>query len=185
MSATLDRSIEVVLKHEGGVTTDHAGLTSFGVTLVGIIDMGDFDGDGLLDFDLNFDGLLDSRDIALMSNEDAVRFYRQLFEKWGFDSMPGGSATVKYFDIAVNMGMKQATRTVQRALYACGQNLNIDGSFGPETRSRLERVAPIQDGGYLIPPVRSEAAGFYRFLVGRNPDEYKKYLNGWLNRAYD
>ena len=182
---TMDRAIEVVLKHEGGYTEDHAGPTNFGITVGSIIDMGDFDCDGLLDFDLNFDGLLDHRDILLMDNAKANKFYRQLWEKWRFGKMPEGSATVKYFDIAVNMGMRQATRTVQRALYACGQNLSIDGDFGPETLSRLQRVAPIRDGGFLVPPVRSEAAGFYRFLVGRNPAKYGEYLDGWLRRAYD
>lgn len=178
MNKTKALAIETVMGHEGGYTVDHAGATNYGVTVGAIVDMGDFDGDGLLDFDLNFDGTLDNKDILAMDNDDAKRFYSQLWDKWGFDRIATGIAP-KYFNLAVNMGLKQATRIVQRACRAHGQSLVDDGICGPKTRAALSAF-----GAMLFPAIRSEAAGFYRFLVARNPGKYGKFLRGWLRRAY-
>ena len=35
----------------------------------------------------------------------------------------------------------------------------------------------------LLAALKSEAAGYYRCLVAKNP-KLQKFLNGWLNRAY-
>ncbi len=86
---------------------------------------------------------------------------------------------VKTFDLAVNVGARQAHKIVQRAARAHGRALIDDGDLGPNSRSALRSLGNAD----ILPAIRSEAAGFYRGLVAARPRS-SKYLDGWLNRAY-
>ncbi|NCB00849.1 MAG: hypothetical protein EOM67_01610 [Spirochaetia bacterium] len=88
----------------------------------------------------------------------------------------------KYFDMCVNMGKKQATILLQRAIMAVGNQIDVDGRLGPQTLGFLENSKGIGEIPTLA-ALRSEMAGFYRLLACRDP---KKgiFLNGWLTRAY-
>jgi len=178
------KAIETVLKHEGGYVNDPVdpgGATNFGVSLRFLLSVGelDLDDDGVMDGDFNFDGTVDVADIKNMSAADAIKMYHlHWWSKYQYDTLPAKIAP-KIFDLAVNMGAKQAHKLLQRACRAAGADLAEDGIIGPQTRFVIQGL----DQWALLTALRSEAAGFYRVLIAQKP-KFKKYQNGWLRRAY-
>lgn len=177
MSAFL-AALETVLRHEGGFVdapTDPGGATNFGISLRWLRGLGDSNGDGWLEGDLDHDGDVDADDIRKLTRDEAVALYRtQWWERYGYAQIADKAIATKVFDLAVNMGAGQAHKLLQRALRATGKIVQEDGVLGPETRAAVDAYA--YRG--LLPALRSEAAGFYR---GLNKPEF---LYGWLNRAY-
>lgn len=171
------KALAVVLDHEGGFVDDRddpGGATNHGVSLRWLRTLGeagDTDGDGDVDTD----------DIRALEMHDVVRLYH---ERWwvphGYDSFPDSTVAIKTFDLAVNMGSKAAHRVLQRAIRASsGEALIDDGMIGPVTRQGLANCEPAS----LLAAVKSEAAGHYRLIAATKP-RMKKFLRGWLNRAY-
>ena len=153
------RALAFVLKNEGGYSNDASdagGETKFGISKRNYPDL----------------------DIANLTEEQAAAIYGGDF--WApYASFPDRVAT-KVFDMAVNMGHKQAVTILQRALRCCGAlNVKDDGILGPVTKSAVQ----IANQDLLIVALRSESAGFYRLLAAQNPSQ-QKFLNGWLKRSY-
>lgn len=171
-----------VLNHEGFFSNDSddpGGATKYGISLRFLIGLKDSDGDGFFDGDLNMDGVVDIEDIRNMSKQEAVDLYYNCFWKpGGFNDLPS-HISPKLFDLAVNMGTKQANKILQRALRSCGFPLVDDGIIGSKTLRSIHHA----DDKSLMAATRSEAASFYRYLVA-SKKAHSKYLNGWLNRAY-
>lgn len=116
-------------------------------------------------------------DIANLTKEKAAEIYRRDF--WPpYQNFPGKIA-VKIFDLAVNVGHRQAVKLLQRALRSCGAHVADDGILGPLTKQAVQSAHP----DLLVAALRSEAAGFYRALAQQKP-ENEKFLKGWLNRCY-
>lgn len=169
--------VEKVLKHEGGFVddpVDTGGATNYGVSLRWLRSLGtegDIDGDGDVDW----------RDVKGLTREQAIELYRtKWWAPYAYESIANIGVCAKAFDLAVNMGSSQAHRLLQRAVRAAGGKVVEDGKFGPKT---LEAVNAA-DGRSLLCALRSEAAGYYRGLVVAK-QEREKWLNGWLNRAYE
>lgn len=184
MSAAFSTAIQTVLKHEGGYVNDPddpGGATNWGISLRFLRQVGeiDADGDGFFDFDIDRSGEIDPGDIQLLTKEDAMALYREhWWDKYRYEDLPPAIG-VKVFDLSVNMGAVQAHKLLQRACHAVGLPLTEDGILGPRTRAAVQAA----DAYQLRAALRSEAAGFYRSLVASRPS-LKKYLKGWLRRAY-
>lgn len=171
--ASFYTAILTVLKHEG-IYSDHpddpGGATKYGISLRYLTqsNQGDFD----------FDGDIDIEDVKRMSVQDAKKIYRNdWWDKHNYGRVHSQVVATKIFDLAVNMGSKQAHKIVQRAIWSTVGVANFikdDGVFGPVTMKSINDV----QGEILLPAIRSEAAGFYRFLNRPN------FIKGWLNRAY-
>lgn len=177
MAASFDNAIDTILAHEGGFAdnpNDPGGTTNFGISLrfaqryLG------------LELDLDGDGDVDEDDIRLMSPEEAIEIY---YDHWwvrnSYDRIDAQEVATKIFDLAVNMGSRQAHRLLQRGCRACGWTLLDDGLLGPKSMHAINSIRPAQ----LLIAMRSEAAGFYRQLASQKT-EFHEFLNGWLNRAY-
>lgn len=175
-------AVNFLWPHEGGFVDDPddpGGATNYGVSLRFARSCGDLDGDGLLDLDFDGDGDVDVDDIRKITRADAAYVYwLYWWRKYGYDTLHLTLAT-KLLDLSVNMGSTQAHRIVQRAARAHGHYLVDDGALGPKSRAVFAQLA----NSDFLPAVRSEAAGFYRFLTAKFPAS-EKYLSGWLNRAY-
>lgn len=177
-------AVETVLTHEGGFVhdpDDPGGATNWGVSLRWLVSIGeiDLDADGFHDFDYDRDGDVDADDIRRMPRADAIQLYHdRIWIPGGYAALPAGAGE-KIFDLAVNMGHRQAVRLLQRACRAMGGQLADDGVLGPITRGTVLRLS----NQPLLHPIRSEAAGFYRSLAAARPP-LDKFLNGWLRRAY-
>lgn len=77
------------------------------------------------------------------------------------------------FDKAVNMGVRQAYKLLQRALH-----VDVDGVIGPQTMAMLNAADPVQ----LLAGCREEAKRFYTNLALKDPSQ-SRFLHGWLARA--
>lgn len=181
--ASFDLAIPKVLKHEGGFVdhkNDPGGATNFGISLRWLKAIGDWDGDGWLDGDLDRDGDVDIHDIRRMTIDQATEFYRVHF--WdvnGYDHFPNQALAAKTFDLTVNMGNRRSHMLLQRACRACGFRIADDGVIGPVTL----RTVGSADEEALLAAFRSEAAGYYRGLVIAKK-KFEVFIDGWLNRAY-
>lgn len=174
--AEFEPAVEVVLKHEGAYSEDHAGPTRWGVILAVLREedpaWADRDGDGDVDGD----------DVRALSRDDAAAvFRRQWWDRYGYGAIASQAVATKLFDLAVNLGPVQAHRIAQRAaLAATRAELADDGILGPRTRAVLD-AAPEAP---MLAAMRSEAAGVYRLILAKHP-EWEIYRAGWLARAYD
>lgn len=155
---------------------DPGGATNFGISLrflnsIGLA--GDIDGDGDVDAD----------DIRAMTLERAGQIYiKHFWEDTHIDQLPPRLA-VKVFDMAVNMGPKQAIKILQRTLNAIGHTVAVDGVIGPQTLKAI-------DAGFaadhlmqkLMDDLRLSVGAFYDLLVKKHP-VFQKYQRGWQRRA--
>lgn len=118
--------------------------------------------------------------IESLSKEQAANIYKEHF--WDpypfYKEIKSPQLIMKLFVAAINMGQKRANICMQRAARSF-KYLDPDGIIGPKS---LETINAIH-ANELIPAFNSECACRYRMLCQKNPS-LKKFLNGWLNRAY-
>jgi len=116
---------------------------------------------------------------ALTLDEAKEIYHRDYWLKCKIDQIANDIIATKLFDLSVNFGVNIATIIAQRALRSCDKNVTEDGIIGPQTISAINET----NAQCLFVAMKSEAAGYYRFIVVKNPNQ-KKFLHGWLNRAY-
>lgn len=118
--------------------------------------------------------------IKNLTIEDAKKiYYCDYWLKGKIEQIPDEKVAIKVFDFSVNLGIRASVIVLQRALRSVGMKVQEDGLMGPQTISAtVSSEAPI-----LLTALKSEAAGYYRIIVAKNPSQ-QKFLNGWLNRAY-
>lgn len=120
-------------------------------------------------------------DIRHLTKSQAIDIY---YRDWWIGPPPGGRTAQHYdllpspigpkmFDAAVNVGVRQANKFLQRAL-----GVNDDGVIGPITKDAIAAA----DLDELLQGIRAQQRQFYLDLVEAKP-ALKKFLNGWLNRA--
>ncbi|MCF8483315.1 MAG: hypothetical protein K9H25_23065 [Rhodospirillum sp.] len=174
---------DAVLAHEGGFV-DHAsdpgGATKCGVSLRFLrslgLSIGDRDGDGDIDVD----------DIKALTPEDAADIFRRKF--WteagcGDVAEVSPAIAVKLFDMAVNMGSRQAVKLLQRSISAfydtsLGDMVADDGIVGPITLGMIPNVP----SGALLCELCAQQRKFYLGLIESKPD-LAVFSAGWLRRA--
>lgn len=167
-------AIQPLLEIEGGESDkdDPGGLTKFGITLTFL---------KAANIHINDDGIIDEKDIADLTIEDAISIYRvHWWEKFGYSHINDQAIANKVFEMAVNMGGGQAHKLAQRACWAFGGigTTDDDGILGEKTLKELNRW-----GADLLPVLKSEQANFYRLLAQKDI-RIKNRLKGLLNRAY-
>lgn len=181
--AKFEEALGTILKHEGGFVdhpADPGGATNYGVSLRYLRSLGDVVGD------FDDDGDVDAEDIRKMSEEDARGIYRQRWwDRYKYGLITDQRLATKVFDMAVNMGARQAHRLLQRALNSLrvrtgGPALLVDGDLGPKTLATAN-AAP---ANLLHGELQKRQAEFYGSLVRARPSR-AAFLKGWLNRAYD
>lgn len=155
-------AVAIVLQHEGGLVDDPAdpgGLTNRGISLRSYPELGPA-------------GIRD------LTADQARAIYRSdWWDRYFLGEMPAPVA-VKMLDLAVNMGIRSATRCLQRALVAMGRPVDMDGVLGAQTRAAARGVA----AGDLATALRGQAVAHYDELVRDNP-KFTKFAAGWRARA--
>lgn len=158
-------ALAFVLEREGGFAHDPAdrgGATKYGITL------------GTLQRARGHAVTVD--DVrALRVSEAADIYERDYWRACHADRIVGERPCLAlcHFDSAVNHGVQQATRFLQRAL-----GVDADGVVGPLT---LRAVATCDEALTIAAYLRQRAA-FFRALVERAPSQ-QKFLKGWLARC--
>lgn len=162
--STFEIALAVVLKNEGRYINDPddaGGETNFGISKRSYPDL----------------------DIKNLTLQEASAIYRKdYWDAYQYSRINTQTIATKIFDMAVNMGPSQAHKLAQRSVWAWSQQpseLLDDGIMGNNTLGAINHI-----GGFLIATLRSEQANYYRRLVIEQPTK-QKYLQGWLNRAYE
>jgi lysozyme family protein len=171
-------AIPHILEHEGGYVNnpnDPGGATKYGISLRYLRKrgdlLGDFDGDGDVDAD----------DIAIMTRPMAVQVYESGFwEPNRLKDVRSQLLANKIFDMAVNMGSKQAWKLAQSAIAANGQTLVADGVVGPKTIAAVNAVEKLDYA--VITTLRAMQKKFYEGIMARNP-KLQIFALGWFRRA--
>lgn len=162
-------ALAFVLRNEdphlsGIVTNDSGGRTRFGIAERSHPELGD--------------------EFYFGPAEEALATARSIYrsEYWEpicGDSVADQTVAAKLFDMAVNMGVRQAVALCQSAVNALAtMRLAEDGVFGPRTLEAVNRA----DGTALLARLREVSAAFYLHIATIRP-EAQEYLRGWLARA--
>ena len=118
--------------------------------------------------------------IRQLSLKDAEKIYFcDYWQKGKFEQIPDENVATQLFDLSVNLGIRASTIVLQRALRSVGINVQEDGLIGSVTLSATNNANP----NALLAAMKSEAAGYYRLIAAKNPQQ-QKFLSGWLRRAY-
>jgi lysozyme family protein len=156
------RCLEEVLHHEGGYVdhpSDPGGATNKGITLETARAFG---------LDADEDGDVDKADVRRITGADAARVYREgYWESAHCGALPPGVDLI-VFDLAVNSGVRRATRMLQQAL-----GVSVDGVIGPGTRRALARTDRLQ----LVSRLYQLRKDYYRSL-----ETFGVFGRGWLKR---
>lgn len=148
-----DKAILNVLRHEGGYVNspqDPGGETKFGICK----------------------RTYPMLDIRNLTEQDAIRIYRRDFWSFQYDRMPYVIAA-KIFDMAVNMGAKQAAKLLQRAA-----GVVDDGLIGPATIKAIN----ITEEKDLLDRITAEQMKYYHAVVKNRPTS-SAFMAGWTHRA--
>ena len=153
MKENFDKSLKMILHHEGGYVNhprDPGGETNLGVTKRVYEEWG---------------GTKDMRDLT---QEDVAPIYEKNY--WGrakCDHLPSG-LDLAVFDWAVNSGCGRAVKALQKCVGA-----KQDGGLGPLTLKEVGKKDPKE----LIEMIAIERETFYRKLK-----TFKHFGKGWLRR---
>jgi len=174
-SKNFDWALQAVLHHEGGFVDhkdDPGGATKNGISLRFLRSIGE---------DIDKDGDIDVDDIRALDDDDVAGLYEKHFWKSAkCDKIKSQLVATKVFDMAVNMGSKQAWKLTQRAANTLGENLTVDGKAGPKT---LASVNSLLDRDFmLLTNVRREQDKFYAALIAKKPS-LQTFSLGWRRRA--
>ena len=119
-------------------------------------------------------------DIKNLTLEEAKKIYFcDYWLKGKFEQIADENIATQLFDLSTNLGIKAETIVLQRALRSVGINVQEDGLLGSVTLSATNNADP----NALLAAIKSEAAGYYRLIAAKNPQQ-QKFLSGWLSRAY-
>jgi lysozyme family protein len=161
MDCKFEKIVENVLKNEGGYSDDQddlGGETKYGISK-------------------RTYPLLTVKDLTVGTAKDI--YYQDFWINQAYKHFVSSRIAEKIFDLAINIGKDKAHVILQRALKAVGKIVEEDGRIGKKT---LEAVNSSNERE-LLAATKSEAAGYYRCVVISKPTQ-KKFLAGWLKRAY-
>lgn len=178
--ANFDEAFNFILPNEGLLVdneNDEGGLTHYGISFRFLknLPIEKLRSYGIWE-DVKKETIID------MTLDQAKKIY--LGEFWSaapFDKIENQGIANYVFDMAINMGVAQAIKILQRAIWAALSNYNYvvdDGVMGEKTLKAVQEA-----GDLLRHTLPSERAGYYRLLVDKFPKN-KEFLHGWLTRCY-
>jgi len=175
--ADFDPAVYYVMENEGGYSDqaqDSGGVTDYGITLAFLKSIGK-------DGDLNNDGVVDAKDVQVMTRKEAERIYNKYWwDKYKYHYIKSQIVATKIFDMSVNMGAHRATFL----FHQCVNKFNpLHGHADDhEITPSFSKIVNSIDEHKLTMCLTSASVQFYKNIVRRNPKN-KVFLKGWLRRA--
>lgn len=160
---SFNNALSFVLRQEGGYVdnpSDHGGATNRGITQV------------------TYDAYRDRhsvprQDVRLIGDDEvATIYFSDYWTPVGGRGLPEPLDLV-CFDSAVNCGVSQASKWLQRAV-----NVTADGVVGPKTLAAISWAGPVNA---LAMNVINQREAFYQQDAEAHPDQ-RQFLNGWEHR---
>lgn len=175
-----EEAVEYVIKMEGGLReniSDGGGITNFGISLRFLREIPT---EKLRRYSI-FEPV-NEQTIRNLEEPQAKFIYRgEFWDEAPFQVIESQKLCNYFFDMCINLGTHQATKLIQRAVWAKTNDRGVlkdDGILGGRTVEYINSF-----GEELMPILIAIRASFYRLIVELNPSQ-KMNLNGWLNRAY-
>lgn len=163
-----DNILKTTLGYEGGFTVDSGGPTNLGIT------------QNTLNAYRKEKGL-PFQDVKSLDVDSAKEIYRdKYYSTPNIDKVPSLKAKTALFDLSVNSGPQRAIKTLQEIVGA-----EQDGSFGPKTQAATEEYIKQYGEDALAKEIINKRKNFLKGLIQQNPDKYKQYEKGWMNRIND
>mgnify|MGYP003417976505 CR=1 FL=1 len=163
--ADMNKLIPFIFKWEGGWSNhknDKGGATNMGVTIATWKRHG---------YDKNRDGVIDVKDLKLITKEDAVRILRIYWNKWKADQINNQSIANILVDWVWGSGAN-GIKIPQRIL-----GVKQDGIVGPKTIEAINKY----EQKTLFDKIHKAREQYFRDICRRDNTQYV-FLNGWLNR---
>jgi lysozyme family protein len=160
-------ALPIILRHEGGYVNDpddRGGATNKGITQA-VYD--------------TYRERIDKpiQPVKQITDEEVSAIYEKNYWLDGLcDRLPYPLAMV-HFDFAVNAGITQAFRTLQRVI-----GTEVDGKFGPRSFEALGRAIRDRGVAALADAYSDERVAFYITITERRPVNVK-FLMGWYRRT--
>jgi lysozyme family protein len=168
---TVDEMIDDIIRREGGYSNhpnDRGKATKYGITL-----------ETLSKWRGRPTGV---ENVKRLTKTEAADIYRaEYFLIPKINLLPPGLRPV-VFDMAVNMGPKQAIKIMQRVIGRIADGISIDGIIGPKTVKAARYAINAIGASAVVNQITDERIIFYRNIVKHNPSQIV-FLNGWENRA--
>ncbi len=121
-------------------------------------------------------GIVSHNDICKLTHEEAKLIYKKSFwDKYGWEQLEW-PVCICCLDCCINHG--GFALILQKAVIDCGQNVVIDGKFGPKTFAALKACDPQK----LATAIYKQRKLYYEKIAARNSTQ-KTFLKGWLRRA--
>lgn len=159
----MDDIIQEILDREGGWVNnpkDKGGATNMGVTIPTLTAW--------------LGRKATVSDLKALTAEDAKSLYRDLYiTKPGFGVIPNQKILGLVVDMAVNHGVGNAVRMLQRAV-----GVKDDGILGDVTKREIQAA----NYGHLYLKLCAERIRFYGRLITKKPDQ-AVFAAGWMNRT--
>lgn len=154
------KAVEKVLVHEGGYVSDPhdpGGETKYGISK----------------------RTYPKLDIKHLTRDVAISIYfRDWWQRYGYEMIADDALAAKVFDFAVNMGPSRAHKLLQEAVNRTSPaGLSVDGQLGPLS---IKAVNDHYNSSLLLAEFRLGAISFYASLKNA-----PRYLLGWVRRALD
>ncbi|MCR5335374.1 MAG: N-acetylmuramidase [Synergistes sp.] len=127
--------------------------------------------------------IVSHNDVRKLTKAEATAIYQaRYWNPYQWDQY-GEPVDMILFDMCVNNGPGNMAKLAQRACVSLGQNIVIDGKWGPKTRAALYALA-WSKGAALSKMLLVKRLNFYEAIVMSKPSK-RKYLSGWRNRTND
>ena len=165
--ARFDECLSSILRSEGGYVNnpnDPGGATNKGIT------------QKVYDEYRRTAGRIPQPVMLITDAEVADIYKRQYWNPCKCDVLPKG-VDLLVFDAAVNTGVKQAAKFLQRAL-----GVDDDGSIGPATIQALTNDVKNGMTADIIENLLSQRRSFYLEIIENKPS-LSVFKKGWLARA--
>ena len=157
MEANFFKSLEMILKHEGGFVDhpkDPGGMTNLGVTKAV--------------YDKWIGRESSEAEMRALTQDDVAPIYKKKYwDRCKCDNLPSG-ADWSVFDWAVNSGTGRASKAMQKIVGA-----KQDGAIGPKTLQMIANEKP----EFLVERMYDQRQSFYEKL-----NTFESFGRGWTRR---
>lgn len=171
MNSTWDKALISILKYEGGYVNDPldaGGETNMGITKA------------TLDKAIR-EGIVDkSTTVKALTKDQVSKIYKSYY--WDAYQLDNYVYPIDFivFDTVVNHGAKGMSRIVQRALNDFGENVKVDGIWGPITAAAVKNAC-IANPLLFADIVLQNRKLYYDSIIESKPSQIK-FKKGWYNR---
>lgn len=147
---------------------DEGGATKYGISLKFLRSR------GVKEFDFNYDGIIDDKDIMILNLKQAKEIYYRYFYSPLYEKIYDIRLANLLFNFGVNAGRNRAVKLLQTVINKILKIrlLKVDGIFGKNTLAAVNNV----DKDTLFNEYANAIEMFYKSL------NKPQFIKGWLNR---